>query len=385
MLDQQVFPDPQVAAALARDFVPVKLNAPQARELVQQYGIRQVPWDVVLDSRGQVLAQTSSPRNAAGYVRMLGELAAAQRPPVHPPMGANGGAIGGQAANREAAPPATPESPGEHGSRYRMPQSMAVGPRYAEEYRPDELPAERAVSTPTGLQGPREPAADALTQGPLMPPSRYAPLATNPPATPQPQEASAAFREPRFAEARPPGNRRWDGSPGLPTSPGLASYAAPAAGDGPRGDDFASAPTSAASPVGGDAPAGDEAGDRPSRTAPIAMEGFCPVTLAEQEQWQVGDPRFGAVHRGRTYLFGSEKLQERFLSDPDRFSPVLSGYDCVAFIERGTLVDGLRQHGVWYRGRTYLFADEASLQRFESAAEYYAEESQKLMRSSTRR
>ena len=52
---------------------------------------------------------------------------------------------------------------------------------------------------------------------------------------------------------------------------------------------------------------------------------------------------------------------------------------------RGELVDGCRQHGVWYQGNTYLFADEASLQRFETVADYYAQKSQSVMRGGGRR
>jgi protein disulfide-isomerase len=117
------------------------------------------------------------------------------------------------------------------------------------------------------------------------------------------------------------------------------------------------------------------------------MDGFCPVTLAEQERWVKGDPRWGAIHRGRTYLFLSQQHQQRFMADPDRFSPVLSGYDPVHYVDRGELVPGQRRHGMWFRGKIYLFADEESLNRFSATPatpEVYAQRVHEIMMSAGR-
>jgi len=114
------------------------------------------------------------------------------------------------------------------------------------------------------------------------------------------------------------------------------------------------------------------------------MEGFCAVTLSEQERWVKGDPRWGAVHRGRTYLFLSQPHQQRFLADPDRYSPILSGYDPVRYVDRGELVPGQRRHGMWFRGKIYLFADEESLNRFSAAPDVYAQRAHEIMLSAGR-
>jgi len=118
--------------------------------------------------------------------------------------------------------------------------------------------------------------------------------------------------------------------------------------------------------------------------APLTMDGFCAVTLAEQERWVKGDPRWGAVHRGRTYLFLSQQHQQRFLADPDRYSPVLSGYDPTRYVDRGELVPGQRRHGMWFRGKIYLFADEESLDRFSTAPEVYAQRAHEIMMAAGR-
>ena len=110
-----------------------------------------------------------------------------------------------------------------------------------------------------------------------------------------------------------------------------------------------------------------------SQAPPVAMEGYCPVTLLEQRKWKRSDPKFGAIHRGRTYLFASESEQQKFLADPDAFSPVLSGYDPVVFAQRAELVEGRRSYGLTYNKQIFLFADEASLQAFSKNPQAFAE------------
>ncbi len=106
------------------------------------------------------------------------------------------------------------------------------------------------------------------------------------------------------------------------------------------------------------------------------------VTLVEQRKWAKGDVRFGAVHRGRTFLFAGQEEQQRFLANPDHFSPMLAGYDPVAFTEQRQFVEGRREHGVTYQDRVYLFSDEASLERFWKSPEQFVPVVQQAMRQS---
>jgi protein disulfide-isomerase len=102
------------------------------------------------------------------------------------------------------------------------------------------------------------------------------------------------------------------------------------------------------------------------------LEGYCPVTLFETRKWRRADARWGVVHRDRTYLFAGPDQQQKFLEDPDRYAPMLSGFDPVRYLEQGQLVEGRRQHGLWYRNQMFLFADEASLEQFWKNAEDFA-------------
>jgi len=102
------------------------------------------------------------------------------------------------------------------------------------------------------------------------------------------------------------------------------------------------------------------------------MDGYCPVLLGEKEQWVKGDPRYGVIHRGRTYLFVGPEEAKRFFADPDRYAPVLSGMDVVLALEENRQVPGRREYGAWYEGRVYLFAGETSYRKFVQAPPRYA-------------
>ena len=105
---------------------------------------------------------------------------------------------------------------------------------------------------------------------------------------------------------------------------------------------------------------------------PLGLEGYSPVTLLEQGKWQLGDRRFGAIHRGRTYLFISPEEQQRFMAEPDRYSPTASGDDVVMAVDYGQEVPGTRSFGLVYQNRMYLFSSEATQKAFLQNRDRYA-------------
>lgn len=161
-----------------------------------------------------------------------------------------------------------------------------------------------------------------------------------------------------------PGSNNWDGGGARRDSEtnGL-SGGSPATAFGPEAD------RNSYEPAGGGAAAPQ---------APLAIDGCCPVTLMNMKKWKPGDKRWGAVHRGRLYLFAGPDEQRAFWEQPDRYSPMLSGYDPVQFAEQRQLVPGKRQHGVFYFDRAlghdkvFLFADEATLAQFWQSPQRYA-------------
>jgi thioredoxin 1 len=138
------------------------------------------------------------------------------------------------------------------------------------------------------------------------------------------------------------------------------------------------APWSQAPPAGNPKATFDRRGPLVGETAaaspgnpPLGLEGFCPVQLTDFGRWVPGNPQWGIIHEGRTYLFAGPTERAKFAADPDRYAPVLSGYDVVIAAEKGVLVPGKREFGGWYRGRVYLFASEQTLRQFDQDPNRY--------------
>ena len=90
---------------------------------------------------------------------------------------------------------------------------------------------------------------------------------------------------------------------------------------------------------------------KPAKAKPesnVGLEGYCCVSLMEDQKWIKGSETWGCFHRGRLFLFASEKYRDLFQTNPDIYSPLLGGADPVRFHENGDLVDGKRKHGVFY-------------------------------------
>ena len=94
--------------------------------------------------------------------------------------------------------------------------------------------------------------------------------------------------------------------------------------------------------------------------------------MRSQWKWVQGDARWGIVHRGRTYLFAGQAEQQQFWTDPDRYSPALSGMDPVMAIDHKQQVPGKREHSIDYDNLFYMFSNEATLQQFTANPERYA-------------
>jgi protein disulfide-isomerase len=213
--------------------------------------------------------------------------------------------------------------------------------------------ASQAPSAPTGLSDDRY--ADHFNRTQPPPPIGAPPPATQP-ATPFPTQTPV---------------------PALATSAYAAQSPPPAARVPPQGPP----PPAVAAQQPSMPAAGDKPPQVPAGNPPLGMDGYCPVTLCEKQQWALGDHRWGAIHRGRTYLFTGQEEQRRFLADPDRYAPVISGNDAVLAIDQGQTAPGMREHGVYFGNRVYLFSSEASLEKFSKNPNVYANHAAEALRT----
>jgi YHS domain-containing protein/thiol-disulfide isomerase/thioredoxin len=398
-LEQSVFPDLTLNRTLAANYVPVKINVDRNQELASRYGVRQIPTDVIIDAEGRVLHQTSSPSNAAQYVQLLNGLAAsgAANPAVQ--------TVSTQVAqpNQQSAPPQTAwespwlrqDQPSASSNAYnpQPPTADSYGGAMARQDPSSQVAPLTSQAGPTaGGQSSWQPdRGGSMWQGGTAETTApQSPIAPSPTSTGRGQvnpyaSAPADHRPPSsYAPPATAAGEAWGGAPSDTANNAVAA-------ETPQWNQQPRTPTG---PVGGSvgnpyaqqsaAPAAPPTAPDASGTPPLALDGFCSVTLAEEEKWAKGDPAWGALHRGRTYLFRNQEQQQRFLADPDRYSPVLSGLDPTRYVDEGQAVAGLRQHGMWFRGKIYLFADEASLDQFSRNPEHYAQRSHEIMMAAGR-
>ena len=157
--------------------------------------------------------------------------------------------------------------------------------------------------------------------------------------------AIASASPPPSAYSQPPVASNASDAPGASMySSSSANMGGSSSLPGPTGGSMASYSSATYSPPPAVASAPPALPPRP----PLGIDGYCPVTLIERHHqtpndprcWVQGDPRWGVVHRGVVYLFAGPEEQKRFLADPDRYSPALSGNDPVVAFDQGRLVMG---------------------------------------------
>lgn len=366
-LEANVFPRPEFARGLTANYVPVKINASENRQLAARYGVDRWPTDVVVAADGTPLTRpTVSPQDPNKFLANLDQIAALHRVRMNPdaavaqnvaytqppstsqyaPQSApTGGATQGQFA---ASPPAD-------GSAHMPPQQQAYDPRG---YQPQNMQSgldRRSSFQPAGGVPAYEPAAQPRSMYPNQP----LPVGEN--ARGMQSEASgmvygaqAERRDVRLSDAP---------TAGAPVTQPMDAGRSQFQTNQFTAGNAAAAPTASSNP-------------------PLGLDGYCPVALTEAAKWTKGDVRFGAIHRGRTYLFTTQADQQKFMSNPDKYSPMLSGFDAVKFAEEGKLVDGKRQHGIVHDGQMYLFADEAALEKFCSSPNNYCGHARQAMQQS---
>ncbi len=400
VMQRDVLSRADVLEALRAQYVLMQANADQVPALAKQYGVVALPTTIAISADGQALDKIQGRLDAANYVARLNQTAAnARRAPA------------GAAPQVAAAPASSPAGLPRMGD-YTPPMPGGYSPAPAPNGVPGNNPAmvgpwansasPAAPSTvPPGTTGGYHPAATAVPPATTPQPQVYA-ASQSGQAFPQPVQqwpvAAGATPATQTAPATVPaatvppsmGDRTYQPASGAPPTAGtqpppavpVAPHAATpgigaAASYAPPATPQQAPPSPAAASQGTGVIAAPSAAVNP----PLALEGFCPVELCERQRWTPGDPRYGLVHRGRTYLFAGAEQRDRFNADPDRYAPILSGTDIVLAIEQGRQLDGLRRHGVFYNGRVYLFSSEESLQRFAQRPDFYADQALQAMRA----
>jgi len=339
VVEEKVFPDPRVVRAMMRNYVPVKINVDKEDKIASRYAVRQMPLDIFLSGgAGQEVYRMVTKDSALDYATMLDQYA------IQTGIGS-----GRQAALQERE------------ARYVSPENLQGAQQPSAQHPPAQqqyVQNQYAPQNEAGVNRYSQNVADQQSQ--VAGRSSDAVQTTyggadagsaQPQVGPYGSQAAAPVVQPEMVQGygqRPSTNMLWT--------------------------NFQDS--------------GDITGRQPIHNQfiplkdipPIGLDGFCPVSVApgpnQKGAWKKGDPRFGAVHRGRTYLFHSAAEQTKFLADPDAYSPMLSGADPVIFAETGKLVEGRRSFGTAFpqngRNAMYLFATQENLERFEKNPHQFA-------------
>ena len=422
-LERDVFPRSEVIAAIHRNYVPVKVHVDTAPQLATRFRIESWPTDLVLTAAGLEVTRMNSPKEPADYALLLEQVAfqtgigAARGGDSVPYIGA------AQSDQSEVALAAATTPMGQQpqaNSQPFVPPAAGNVPDRTAPYDPRRAAAAGAATPPANpyapQQGQQRPAAQGIPQQPsgAVAPNTAAFLqsaaarsATGAGSSVPPQAAPSA------SGAIPPAGRSIYDDPPQQTAPTPSIYAPSAGfannppGPSPQGSIYdpaarAQQQTSAAQTPWPAAPAPQQSQFQPpaqqqqpaqqasaqfqrqqfievSKAPPAAIDGFCPVTILESKRWHKGNVRFGAVHGGRTYLFSSEQAKQKFLADPQRYAPVLSGCDPVVFAETSQLIDGNHNIGLLIGGRTFFFTSEETRRRFELSPQAYVARAQQAI------
>ena len=326
-LEQDVFSQPQIGDFLEQSFVPVKVNAELSPALAGAYQIDQVPSDVVLTPQGNVVAKLSCPMQPDAYTAQLKGVAthyvqfmAKPSAPVQPPRQSVYAGLQVGHYNTQPAVTSTPQTSS---------ATVNLAPAYT---------------------------SNPFTGAPQAPPQATAQMPAAPtPAMPQ-----------RYSNPYAPAT-----APATATAPAVA----PA---------FALAPPVAQQYVAAQQPAPrSQIATTPPRLPPgspaLAFDGYCPVSLKLARKWVAGNPQFGAIHRGRTFLFTSDAQRQQFLANPDTYSPVFSGMDPGLMLDQNQAVEGSRKYGYEYRGAFYLFHNKETMAQFANNPDRYSAQVRQAM------
>jgi YHS domain-containing protein/thioredoxin-related protein len=104
----------------------------------------------------------------------------------------------------------------------------------------------------------------------------------------------------------------------------------------------------------------------------LALAGYCPVSLLNENKLIPGKSDLTVEHEGRIFRFASEQSLREFRRKPDAFAPANNGHSPVSQVDRGDFHQGDPRWGVVYGGHLFVFKNGAERDQFVKDPERYA-------------
>ncbi|MDR3232553.1 MAG: DUF255 domain-containing protein [Planctomycetaceae bacterium] len=325
-MDTEVFTNQEVVAGLAANYVPVRINIHEEPQLAKRFNVTALPTDLVLRPNGQLVHRRQGSITAVRFCQYLVFLK-------------NTVQAASQAATQPTAqsPITQPEAGKEADTAVLRNNAMqnsvpvtAMQKNTPAAAQPAALydPFTRQAAVPASV--PQTAAHSVYEQNPARPVLEVKPSPPNAPRQSAPIQTQIAANHL---------------SPIVPAIP-------------------------AAQPV---TSAADSDTGRHTVEVPLALEGFCPVTLSLEERWVTGNPAYCTLFQGALFRFSSQEALIAFGKEPLRFIPAAGGEDIVLVVDRNKHVNGSRKFGAWFQNRVFLFSSQETLDAFAARPEYYAE------------
>ena len=353
-LEAGAFTAPQVEQAVAQHFVPVKVHAGTNPKLTAMFEVTKFPTDVVVTTQGKTLSHSVSPQDPNRYVAML-----TKATPKGPSDPASSDASLARSQTAEAPSIASP-------AEANAPAAASPG----ETANASELSGQPAgqPQVPTESASPSQ--SIATIQSPVMQPASGPAVGENRTAADGRVASAGRHAAGSFAGLSLPDHFRGTAGQLASSRTNEMSLAMPGQAAASASD---AAATATSVPV------------TPASPPELALEGCCPVSIAQEDRWVAGSPEFGVIHLGKLYLFASNEKMETFLADPMPYTPVLNGIDVVVFFEEHRIVPGKRDYGLKdpVHNRMFFFADEAAMTHFWNTHTRYTEAAIEVMEQAT--
>lgn len=115
------------------------------------------------------------------------------------------------------------------------------------------------------------------------------------------------------------------------------------------------------------------------------FDGHCLVAAVESREIIDGSERHQTKYRGHVLHFSSEEAKQAFLAKPNDYWPLFDGICSVAMVNDEERVMGKLEYAAFFRKRLWLFSSEENLKQFLEDPADVAEEMQELATSKSAR
>jgi len=104
---------------------------------------------------------------------------------------------------------------------------------------------------------------------------------------------------------------------------------------------------------------------------PLALNGFCSVSLRERQEWLLGSERNQLNFDGQIYWFVNQRQRAIFAANPQRYLPALGGDCVVTFAETSNRTRANPQYGILHNQRLFFFRSQVEQEKFRADPSRY--------------